>query len=146
MLVSCSQVLAGDPILNCIAGGRKSIELQKGIYEVHHFGSSDFPRGYESYPEFGGEPEDEDKPDYRGPYGVCDSIQNLLEVYPELQTSDREFTVLMTPIVKAEQPASGGWRWHKWGSYIGIQNHTCEYIYDEPDVFLVYVYHIYERK
>ena len=142
MLVSCSQIIIGDPILNCIAGGRQSKELQKGIYEIHHFGSSDFPRGYEQYPDFD---QIEGIDLYRGCYGVCDSVENLLQVYMELQTSDREFTVTLTPIIKAEQSSDGGWRWHKWGEYIGQQEPTCEYIYNEPIIEKVYVYHIYER-
>jgi hypothetical protein len=134
MLIKCNQILTGDPILDCIADGRKSSELQKGIYEVFHFGSSSFPRGYEHYPEFS-----------INCYGVCDTVEQLLEACPELLSSERQFTVTLTPIVKSEQPSDGGWRWHKWGPYIGTQNPQCEYIYDEVNIEQVYVYHIYER-
>ena len=78
-------------------------------------------------------------------YGVCDSVENLLERIPELVTSEREFVVLLTEIDRDTQPEEGGWRWHKWGDYIGTQTPTCEYIYDEPIIDLVYCYHIYER-
>jgi hypothetical protein len=124
-------------ILDCIAGGRKAELIQEGIYKVHHFGSSNFPHGYESYPDFANE-------DFNA-YGVCDNVEQLLEACPELRGSDRKFTVMLTPIVKSEQSSDGGWRWHKWGPYIGTQNPQYEYIYDEKDIEQVFVYHIYEK-
>lgn len=84
----------------------------------------------------------------RGAYGVCDSLENLLEEYPELlDESDgcRKFVVVMHRIDKSDQPDLGGWRWHKWGDYIGKQTPTCEYIYDEPIIETVYCFHIYEK-
>jgi hypothetical protein len=78
-------------------------------------------------------------------YGVCDGIDNLLEVIPELLSPDREFVVLLHKITKSGQPRYEGWRWHKWGDYIGTQTPTTEYIYDEPEIELVYCYHIYEK-
>jgi hypothetical protein len=78
-------------------------------------------------------------------YGVCDDIDNLLNVIPELLSPDREFVVLLTEITKSGQPRYEGWRWHKWGDYIGTQTPTTEYIYDEPEIELVYCYHIYEK-
>lgn len=51
------------------------------------------------------------------------------------------------PFVKmerCEQYPEGGWRWHKWGPYIGVQNPQCEYLYDEKNIDVVYTYHIYE--
>ena len=83
---------------------------------------------------------------WRGSYGVCDSVDNLLEVYPELVTSEREFVVNLCEVRKDEQPDEGGWRWHKWGEYIGNQIPTTEYIYDEPLIEQVFCYHIYEKK
>ena len=83
---------------------------------------------------------------WRGAYGVCDSKENLLEVYPELVADGRTFVVNLCRIDKDEQPDEGGWRWHKWGDYIGNQTPTTEYIYHEPLIERVYCYHIYEKK
>ena len=47
---------------------------------------------------------------------------------------------------KADEPSSGGWRFRKWGEYIGKHEVTCEYIYDEPDIDFVYCFHIYEKR
>ena len=79
----------------------------------------------------------------RANYGVCDDEQQILKRYPELITSDKKFVVIITPIHKEGQPEQGGWRWHKWGSYIGIQNSQSEYIYDEPEIDRVLLFHIY---
>lgn len=145
MLISNKEMLEDDPILSLIASMNKNsvqgIELQPGIYEIGHFGSSSSLRSFNHYPEFEKLKEDE----YRGCYGVCDSVENLLAVFPELEASEREFVVRLTPVLKENQSASGGWRWHKWGDYIGSQEPECEYLYDEPKIEKVYCYHIYER-
>ena len=110
--------------------------LLSGMYIVGHFGSSAFLRNYEPYPE-----------DLSiSPYGVCDNDAQIEFNCPELITSKRKFVVTLTPVEKAKQSSWGGWRWHKWGPYIGTQERSgCEYLYDEPNIDLVYVYHIYEK-
>lgn len=77
------------------------------------------------------------------PYGVCDSVSQLLEYY-DFEADPRKFSIAFTPVVKSQEPPRDGWRWHKWGPYIGTQTPRCEYIYDEPEINQVYLYHIYE--
>lgn len=130
-----------DPIFSALAGisGRSASpsEIRPGVYEIGHFGSSHFLRDeYERYP---------DLPEV-GSYGVCDSIENLLEKAPVLQQPGRDFVVTLTRVCKDDEPAEGGWRWHKWGPYIGAHEPQCEYIHDEPVVEEVFCYHIYERR
>ena len=49
-----------------------------------------------------------------GSYGVCDSPDQMLQIYQSaLHDPGREFLVMFTKVVKIEQPSSGGWRWHK---------------------------------
>lgn len=100
---------------------------------------------WNQYPEFDNT---DYPPPYRCSYGVCDSLENLLWVYPELLDEGkdcRKFVVNMTCIDKADEEESGGWRWHKWGEYIGTQKPTTEYLYDEPEIERVYCYQIYEK-
>lgn len=52
-------------------------------------------------------------------YGVADSPEQLLAKYPGLATDPRRFAVTFRVQRKADQPAVGGWRWHKWGDYVG---------------------------
>ena len=139
MLVQERELRHADPILALIASGSnrssEAKELHPGVYEIGHFGGSHFLRNYEQYPET-----------TVGPYGVCDSAEQLLAACPELVAPGREFVVTLTRIGKADEPADGGWRWHKWGEYIGTQKPQTEYIHDEPEIEEVFCFHIYERK
>lgn len=43
----------------------------------------------------------------------------------------------------------GGWRWHKWGTYIGTLDPQCEYLDDEDfgeDFKYVLCFHLYHVK
>jgi hypothetical protein len=50
------------------------------------------------------------------------------------------YTVLLVRISKSDEPAEGGWRWHKWGPYIGDKKPTREYLVNEPEIDAVYVF------
>lgn len=75
--------------------------------------------------------------------GVCDNEDQILNKWSHLENSNQRHFITMTPIYKEDQPESGGWRWHKWGEYIGNHPIECEYLYDEEDIEVVYVFHIY---
>lgn len=132
-----------DQLLNMIAsinGGSAGHDcVDTGIYQIGHF-SFDMclkAGGYKvnDYPTL----------ENIGCYGVCDHYSQILDQEPLIQQSpDRKFVIAVSPIVKANQEPSGGWRWHKWGEYIGKHNPQHEYLYNEPDINLVYVYHVYE--
>lgn len=80
-------------------------------------------------------------------YGVCDTPEQLLELLPEVvKGGDRKFVISMVRLDKKDESPEGGWRWHKWGAYIGTQEPQCEYLYDEPVIETVYTFHIYEVK
>jgi len=78
-------------------------------------------------------------------YGVCDNYQQVIDL-ADLENDSRNFIVFLTPILKGEQSPSDGWRWHKWGDYIGTRKPQSEYLYDEPEINEIYVFHIYEVK
>jgi hypothetical protein len=132
---------ADDPIYRIIGGMTADepmfVRLDKGVYGIKCFGGSNFLQDFNQYPEFDGP---------GGSYGVCDTVEQLLAYYPELSDAcqDRSFVVTMTCIKRADQSPDGGWRWHKWGKYIGTFDHQYEYLYDEVGIEQVYVYHIYE--
>lgn len=137
MLIKDKQAITVDPIMLLIGNSKRSKLLPNGIYLIGHFGSSHFLRNYKHYPEIPHETYD--------CCGVCDSPEQLLEKIPELVTDPRKFLVTVTEINRDEQPDNGGWRWHKWGEYIGDKEPTMEYLYDESEIEQVYVYHIYEK-
>lgn len=100
------------------------------------------------------QPEDQDNPQFKAlcghegwelnQYGVCDTPEQVFARYCIAEIPDRKFCVAFATIVRSEQPESGGWRWHKWGPYIGNFEPKCEYIYDEKGIDQVLLYHIYE--
>jgi len=77
-------------------------------------------------------------------YGVADNLEQIINKHSEELDKDSNYIILMTPMDRREQPSRDGWRWHKWGEYIGVQEPQCEYLYDEKDIDLVYVYKIVE--
>lgn len=76
-------------------------------------------------------------------YGVCDTPEQAVEKLG-LRSRPERFFVSFVKIRRGDQPRDGGWRWHKWGSYIGDRDPQCEYIHDEPDIEEVYTFHVYE--
>lgn len=90
-------------------------------------------------------PEEMDSRDYKDTYGVADSIEQIAAFYAdEVNDPYRQYCIGVTPVTKADQPSDGGWRWHKWGSYIGTKTPTTEYLYDEPEIEAVLVFDIFE--
>lgn len=91
-----------------------------------------------------------DSPIYWCDYGVADNASQVLDYYEHLlkenndYMSERKFIILMTPIFREDEPEDGGWRWHKWGIYIGDFDHKCEYLYDEQGIDYVWVFEILE--
>lgn len=78
--------------------------------------------------------------------GVCDSPEQLLTLLPEVvKNGERKFVISLVRLDKKDEE-SEGWRWHKWGAYIGTQKPQCEYLYDEPEIETIYTFHIYEVK
>lgn len=80
------------------------------------------------------------------PFGVCDKPEQFLSKYKtNLENDSRNLFIVFEHIDKASQPASGGWRWHKWGPYIGTGKPKCEYLYDEEGFDNgVYLYCVYK--
>lgn len=119
--------------------------LKQGIYRIGHFnGNYMLPRG--AYDEWPNLPPAQDG-EWRNSYGVCDSVANLLDKLGDvLNDPQRQFVVTLTSVRREHCPEDGGWRWHKWGPYIGAQNPQHEYLYDETHIDEVFCYHVYEKK
>lgn len=76
-------------------------------------------------------------------FGVCDDYTQILERWPFLLTDERRFQIWMADVYREHQSPEGGWRWHKWGEYIGTYQPRHEYLYDE-DIDKVQTFHIIE--
>jgi hypothetical protein len=146
-MLKTPSVLHNDPIAAVIAvasGNSPNYEvLEEGVVKVGHFSldlmiwGRNAPTSENGYPGFG--------PDLHC-YGVCDSPEQFLTKFRErLQKDPRTLIVGFTHIRKHPENAGegGGWRWHKWGPYIGEGKPTTEYLDDEEEFDDgVFVYHI----
>ena len=75
-------------------------------------------------------------------FGVCDSPEQLLSKLPrDVIDGPTPYVVSMVRLDKANEPGRN-WRWHKWGAYIGDQEPTQEYLFDEPVIETVWTYHV----
>lgn len=77
------------------------------------------------------------------PYGVADNVAQIKEYAKDILASDNPVVISVTEMKKTQQPEEDGWRWEKWGQYIGTQNPQCDYLHDEPNIDSVYVFHVY---
>ena len=80
-------------------------------------------------------------------YGVADNVEQILKYHrKEFIDTPEKYILFFTKIYqnKENKGSWGGWRWHKWGPYIGKLNPQCEYLDDEefgedfPGYVLVY--------
>ncbi len=113
--------------------------VQCGIYDDcgFNFHNQVDMRGWEHFVEHAGVP----------CYGVADSIEQFLELYASKIVLDpRGCCVGFTTVTKAEQSPSGGWRWHKWGGYVGKHTPQYEYLYNEPDIESVVTFSVLWEK
>lgn len=146
------------PVLAAVSGGKRTRKLPEiGCYLAYHW-NIDLMLGkrvIEEYPEFDFRepgiygtrmpPADKDGCVTFDAIGVCDSPQQLLEKFgKQIRADKRNFIISFVEIRKDQQSSTGGWRWHKWGSYVGEHDPQYEYLYDEPKIDVVYTYHIYE--
>jgi len=79
-------------------------------------------------------------------YGVADNIQQVLEYYasrdPKIYKGNH--VIFINKVKQNPDEPCSGWRWHKWGKYIGYQNPQCEYLNDETDIEEVVCFSIYK--
>lgn len=126
-------------VLGMIGKGRSTGRLMEGVYQNSHWGFELEFRGRQVY--------EKDYPDLSEfpCYGVCDSPEQLVEALPEIVTKGpKKYVISMVNLKKSDEPEEGGWRWHKWGQYIGKQEPKCEYLAHEPKIEEVWTFHIYE--
>jgi len=67
-------------------------------------------------------------------YGVADSIEQIKQYYKnEIKDTKRKYFIECSPVFqdRENKGKGGGWRWHKWGKYIGKLDSKCEYLDDE---------------
>lgn len=89
---------------------------------------------------------------HKSQYGVADSIEQIKDYFKEeIDDLNRKYFIEFTPVFqdKENKGKGGGWRWHKWGEYIGKLDSKCEYLDDEDfgdDFEYVICFHLCEVK
>lgn len=129
-------------LLTILANGRSSDfeQIKTGVYKINHFNFSNLVKEkLIEYPKL-----EDNNNEWFDCYGVADNVEQILEKCSMIVNSERKFVISFTTINKQDQNSDGGWRWHKWGKYIGVQSPQAEYIYDEPEIESVIVFHVYE--
>ena len=76
-------------------------------------------------------------------YGVADNWQQVLKKKKEFVKSKEKFVMTFSEIKQSDQPEKDGWRWNKWGMYIGDKNPRYEYLYDEKGIESVIIFHFH---
>ena len=82
-------------------------------------------------------------------FGLCDNAEQALAEFKKFLSKSKEYEqrsyiFLLSPIYRASQPEYGGFRYHKWGPYVGVQKPEHEYLYDDKHIDLVYFYRVYQ--
>lgn len=82
-------------------------------------------------------------------YGVADSVEQIKSHHKaEIEDEKDKYVIAITKVYqdKSQAGKGGGWRWHKWGEYIGTHDPKHEYLDDEEfgdDFLFVIVYDLY---
>lgn len=78
-------------------------------------------------------------------YGLCDNEMQVCNKYKDLlEDKNRKFIIVLSNIYRNCQPDEYGFRFHKWGKYIGDYEITCEYLKNQTNMDKVVVYCIIE--
>lgn len=83
-----------------------------------------------------------DSDEYWDHFGLCDNATQAKKFY---ETRKAEGLYPGNHVIIL-QPMYGGFRWHKWGPYIGEFDHRCEYFDDEEGIKMVYSFNIVRIK
>ena len=76
-------------------------------------------------------------------YGVADNIEQIIDFYNKNEGSIFSGNHVISTF-EIHKSSECGWRWKKWGPYIGTKNPTHEYLADEPDIDKVVCFSIYK--
>ena len=130
-------------------------QMSPGVWDTwtHNFGHTYLDDNFDKFPERALARIDGVEPwkwvtESNVSYGVCDSVEQFLAsaVFAYYSVRPEEFLATLVEIKKSDQPNRGGWRWHKWGSYIGQHDIQHEYLDDEEGIESVFCFSIYMRK
>lgn len=59
---------------------------------------------------------------------------------------DAVYLIRFYPVFNHHDGKTGGWRWHKWGPYLGKHTPQCQYLDKEQNIDYVLIWHLYPLK
>ena len=59
---------------------------------------------------------------------------------------DAVYLIRFHPVFNHHNGKANGWRWHKWGPYLGKHTPKCEYLDEEKNIDYVLLWHLYPLK
>lgn len=59
---------------------------------------------------------------------------------------DAVYLIRFYPVFNHHDGKASGWRWHKWGPYLGKHTPKCEYLDEEKNIDYVLLWHLYPLK
>lgn len=71
-------------------------------------------------------------------YGVADNVEQVIDYYNNGDFKGNHVIFFRT----IYRDTADGWRWHKWGEYIGEKHPTTEYLADEKEIDKVVIFRI----
>lgn len=74
-------------------------------------------------------------------YGSADTIRQVLDTYPDLETSPRQYLLTYQILTPQDNP---GWRWCKNGPYLGTGNPQHEHLGDETTIDQILSWEVWE--
>lgn len=78
-------------------------------------------------------------------HAVFDTEEQVFERWSWIESDPNLYVVSLTTLRKEDEPYEGGWRWHKWGDYLGDKEPQHEYLAHEgPDITQVVVVQVHE--
>ncbi|NUJ17431.1 hypothetical protein FKN04_12680 [Bacillus glycinifermentans] len=130
---------------------RNKNRLEKGVYQLRGWDQFNFDnylrdKGIDFYDDLEHLRIKDTNGIYRATFGVCDHFQQVLDLHPVITISPNKFVIGLTKVRRKDQPRKYGWRWCKWGEYIGNHTPQHEYLYDEEGIEEVFVYKIIRIK
>lgn len=79
-------------------------------------------------------------------YGVADNVEQVVDFYNKNEEGifSGNHVIMYFDVYRHKDSPCSGWRWKKWGPYIGTKNSRAEYLNDEPEIDHVICFSIYK--
>lgn len=79
--------------------------------------------------------------------GICDNASQVINKHSKIvKDKNKKYIIFLSPVFKCDQQVGTGFRWSRYGKYIGVQDQSEKLLVDEPYIEFIFKYSIYEIK